>query len=141
MCHVFHDSSGAKVLFSYQPFNFFSEGVALPRITTCKEQELSFRIIATFPRYIMRKVWIRVLWILHFVIYFSLEEVLQGLLKNNTTKKQIDADIQLTMKNCTSSETYWGENVLQVIATNIVFHKVCYLDYLLLLLLYSWNTC
>ena len=31
--------------------------------------------------------------------YFSLEAVLQGLAKNNPTKKELDAEIQLTLKH------------------------------------------
>ena len=34
-----------------------------------------------------------------FCYYFSSEEVLQGLTKNNPTKKQIDAEIQATLKH------------------------------------------
>ena len=30
--------------------------------------------------------------------YLSLEDVLQGIAKNNTTKKQIDAEMQATLK-------------------------------------------
>ena len=63
------------------------------------EQELSFLIIATSPRYVMQKVWIQVLWILQYVGYFSSEEILQCLSKNNPIKKQIDAKIQVTLKN------------------------------------------
>ena len=80
-------------------FNFFSEYVASMRITTCTERELSFRIISISSRCVMRKMWIRVLWIIHFIVYFSLEEVLQGLSRNNPTKKLIDAEIQVTLKN------------------------------------------
>ena len=47
----------------------------------------------------MQKVWIQVLWILQYVGYFSSEEILQGLSKNNPIKKQIDAKIQVTLKN------------------------------------------
>ena len=31
--------------------------------------------------------------------YFSLEAVLQGMFKNNPTEKQIDAEIQATLKH------------------------------------------
>ena len=31
--------------------------------------------------------------------YFSLEAVLQGMAKNNPTEKQIDAEIQVTLKH------------------------------------------
>ena len=31
--------------------------------------------------------------------YFSLEAVLQGMVKNNPTKKQIDAEMQATLKH------------------------------------------
>ena len=43
-------------------------------------------------------MWIQILRILHFVVYFSSEAILQGLLNNNPTEKQIDAEIQVTMK-------------------------------------------
>ena len=42
----------------------------------------------------------RALWIFRFVVvYFSAEVILQGLSKNNPTKKQINGKIQMTMKN------------------------------------------
>ena len=78
---------------------FFPASVAFTRIRKCREQQLSFKIIVTFSRYVMRKVWIRVLWIFHFVVYFSSEEILEDLPKNNPTKKQIDDKIQKTLKN------------------------------------------
>ena len=53
----------------------------------------------TFLQNYINFIWIRVLWIIHFIVYFSLEEVLQGLSRNNPTKKQIDAEIQVTLKN------------------------------------------
>ena len=34
-----------------------------------------------------------------FCYYFSLEAVLQGMVKNNPTKKQIDAEMQVTLKH------------------------------------------
>ena len=48
-------------LFSYQTFTNFMESVAFTRITTCTEQKLYFRIIATFLRYLLRQVRINVL--------------------------------------------------------------------------------
>lgn len=85
-------------LFSNQAFNFVFENVAFTRITMCTEQEISFRIIATSSRYLLRKMWIEVLWILHFVVYFSSEAMLKGLSKYSPTEKQIDAEIQMAMK-------------------------------------------
>ena len=52
------------------------------------EQELSFRIIANSLRYLLWKTWIRVLWILHLVVYFSSEAVLQDLPINNPTENK-----------------------------------------------------
>ena len=65
-------------LFPNQAFNFVFESVAFTRITMCTEQEISFRIIATSSRYLLRKMWIEVLWILHFVVYFSSEAMLKA---------------------------------------------------------------
>ena len=44
------------------------------------------------------------------VVYFSSEEVLQGVSKNNPSKNQIDADIQVALEQR-------GENVAETIAT------------------------
>ena len=63
-------------LFSNQTFNFVFESVAFTRIAMCTEQQISFRIIATSSRYLLRKMWIEVLWVLHFVVYFSSEAIL-----------------------------------------------------------------
>ena len=155
LCHLFafHDSTSARVhcscLLLYQTFNFFfPESAAFTRIATCAKQERSFRIVAASSRYVMRKVWIRVLWILHFVVYLSSEEVLQGLSKNNPTKKQIDAEIQVTLKNApprkrTEEKMFYRllqqitkpNYRLTLLASACVFHKFCCLDYLLFLLL------
>ena len=117
-------------------------------------KELSFRIIATSPIYVMLKEWIRLLWILHVVVYFSSEEVLQDLSKNNPTKKQIDAEIQMTLKNTPvqkgteekmlyrlSPQITKPSYKLTILTSECVFHKFCYLDYHLLLLLQCLNTC
>ena len=74
-------------------FIYFDESTAFTLITTCTEHKLFFRITASFPRYLLQKVSIRVLWLLHFVIYFYSEVVLQDLSKNNPAEKQIHADI------------------------------------------------
>ena len=42
--------------FSYEAFNFAFESVAFTRITMSTGQKLSFRIIATSPRYLLRKM-------------------------------------------------------------------------------------
>ena len=49
---------------------------------------VSFRIIATSPKYVLWKMWIRVLWIIHFGVYFSSEAVLQSLSKNDPTESK-----------------------------------------------------
>ena len=109
LCHLFafHESSSASIkspplfvlvfisefyLFIYL-FIYFDESTAFTLITTCTEHKLFFRITASFPRYLLQKVSIRVLWLLHFVIYFYSEVVLQDLSKNNPAEKQIHADI------------------------------------------------
>ena len=58
----------------------------------------------------MQKVWARVLWTLYFLVYFSSEAVLQGLPKNNPVKKQIDAEIQETLKIAPSRKLIEGQS-------------------------------
>ena len=89
---------------------------------------------------------------LHFVVYFSsedvLQEVLQNLPKNNQTKKQIDAEIQVTLKRaparkrtedkmfCWLSQQITKPNYkLTLLVSECLFHKFFYLHYLLILLL------
>ena len=98
-------------LFSYQNFDFVFESVAFLRITICTEQELSYRIVASSPRYLLWNMWMQLLWISHFVLYFFSEEALQGLWKNNPTEKQIHTKIQVTMK-CAPARRRTEENAL-----------------------------
>ena len=125
---------------------FFSESIALTRITTCSEQELFFRIIAISTRYECETCQYE----LHFVVCFSSEKVLQNLPKNNRTKKQIDAEIQVTLKRaparkrtedkmfCRLSQQITKLNYkLTLLASECLFHKFCYLNYLLVLLFQS----
>ena len=87
---------------------------------------------------------------LHFVVCFSSEKVLQNLPKNNRTKKQIDAEIQVTLKRaparkrtedkmfCRLSQQITKLNYkLTLLASECLFHKFCYLNYLLVLLFQS----
>ena len=68
--------------------------------------------------------------------------------KNNPTKKQIDTKIQVTLENAPArkraeEKTFYrlSQQItkpnykLTLLASEFVFHKFCYLDYLLLLLL------
>lgn len=58
-----------------------------------------YRIMTTASKYLLQKMWISALEILRFaVVYFSLEAVLQDVSKNNPTKNQIDANIQVTLE-------------------------------------------
>ena len=82
-----------------------------------------------------------------FCYYFSSEEVLQSLTKDNPTKKQINGKIQATLKHAhvrkrTEEEMFYRlsqqitkpKYKLTLLAFECVFHKFCYLDYLLVLL-------
>ena len=86
--------------------------------------------------------------------YFSSEEVLQGLSKNNPTKNQVDAESQAILKHAPGRKRteekmfYWlSQQVtkpnckLKILASKCVSHTFCYLDCLLLQLLESWSTC
>ena len=108
LCTCFH----IKLLFF-----FFFESVTFTRITRRAEQELSFKVIAPAPTYLLWKMWIRVLRILDFGVYFSPEAVSQSLSKNNPTENKICRNSDDT-ETCTSSKTYRGENVLEAIATS-----------------------
>ena len=55
------------------------------------------RITVTSSSNLLWKLWIRVLWILCFVIF--LEDVMQDIAKNNPTEKQIDAEVQARLKH------------------------------------------
>ena len=121
---TFHDSSSARAhylcLFSYQTYSLLVK-VYLSRALRRVEQELSFRIIAICSRYVIRKAWIQVLWILHFVVYFSSEAVLHGLSKNNQRKNQVDAKIQVTLKNVPAQN--WIEEKKFMVYSNKLWQK------------------
>ena len=58
-----------------------------------------YRIMTTASKYLLQKMWISALEILRFaVVYFSSEVVWQDVSKNNPTKNQIDANIQVTLE-------------------------------------------
>lgn len=95
----FRESTVISYIFSYKTFANFFESVAFTRIATCLEQEIYFRIIATSPRYLLRKVWISVLWILHFVVLYFFQKRFEGMSRNNPTKKQIGAEIQAKLNH------------------------------------------
>ena len=63
--------------------------------STFQIESLKFRnnsgITVTSLSSLLWKLWIWVFWILCFAIIFSLKAVLQGVAKNNPTKKEIDA--------------------------------------------------
>ena len=114
----------------------------LIKLVKLKIQELHFIIIANSSRYLLQKTWIWVLWILRFIFaYFSSESVLQGMFKNNTTEKQIDAKIQVTLKhvparNITVEKVWWNLSQqitkknykLQLLASEYLSCTFCHLD-------------
>ena len=95
-------------LFSNQNFQL---SVTFTRITTSAPALFWFilkfwalfrnnsRIVATFPSNLLWIWWIWVFFNIVICYYFSLEAVLQGMAKNDSTKQQIDAEIQATFKH------------------------------------------
>ena len=55
-------------------------------------------ITVTSPSNLLWKLWIWVFWILRLLLFF-LRRVLQGVAKNNPTKKELNAQIQATLKH------------------------------------------
>ena len=91
---TFRNSSRARIVsilctcFHIKLIFLFFESVTFTRITRRAEQELSFKVIAPAPTYLLWKMWIRVLRILDFGVYFSPEAVSQSLSKNNPTENK-----------------------------------------------------
>ena len=79
--------------------------------TTCTEQKLSIRIIATSPQIFQAKSVNTSFVNIAFCCLFSSEEVFQGLSKNNSTKKQIEAEIQVTLKHA-PAQKYREETII-----------------------------
>ena len=59
----------------------------------------NIRIIATSPGNLLWKTWIWAFWILCFAIIFLYKLFCKDMVKNNPTEKQIDAEIQATLKH------------------------------------------
>ena len=55
-------------------------------------------ITVTSPSNLLWKLWIWVFWILRLLLFF-LRRVLQGVAKNNPTKKELNAQIQANLKH------------------------------------------
>ena len=122
------------------------ESIALTCIKTCTEQELFSRIIVTSPRYLSRRVSMRVLWILCFVnVYFSSEEVYMACRRIIQPKNKVMSKFKLhwNMHQRTKCcKDFWKKipkkfHKLELLASKCIFCNLCYLDYLLLLL--SWS--
>ena len=124
-------------------FYFFFESVAFTRITACAEQEFSFRIIATSSKY-LNTSFVNILRVMLFIFLQNRS----WSVKNKPTKKRIDAEIQVTLKQAParnrreekmsyrlSYQITKPNCKLTLLGFECVFHKVYYLDYLLLLLL------
>ena len=142
VCACFHIK-----LFLWKCFSeFFSESVAFARITTCTEQELSFRIIVTYSRYVMRKAKFKFCgyYILLFIFlqrrsHRACQRIIQG--KSKSIPNSNDAE------KCTSSKSHRGENVYRLsqqitkpnykstlLAFECVFHKFCCFNYLVIVI-------
>ena len=77
--------------------------ISIPRFfRTCFHIKIvTFVRITTSAPVLLWELWIWVFWILCFVIIF-LDAVLQGMAENNPTEKQINAEIQVTLKNASA---------------------------------------
>ena len=103
-CHLFafHDTSSTSPLFVLV---FISNVFCCWKCSFHAHYDVYSTI--TFLRNYSNLSWIIIsksvntsfVWTLHFFVYFSSKEVLQGLSKNNPAKKEIDAPVQTTMKH------------------------------------------
>ena len=114
------------------------ESIALTCIKTCTEQELFSRIIVTSPRYLSRRVSMRVLWILCFVnVYFSSEEVYMACRRIIQPKNKVMSKFKLhwNMHQRTKCcKDFWKKipkkfHKLELLASKCIFCNLCYLDY------------
>ena len=114
LCHclVFLHSSGVRIgstslLRTFFQTKIFSKSNFCThynvRFRTILTESLNFRnssrIKVTSPSNVLLKLWIWVFLNIMLCYYFYLEAVLQGMAKNNPTEKEINAEIQATLKH------------------------------------------
>ena len=90
---AFHDGPSARVQCACFYINFYLIYLFICFFTTCTQQELSFRIIAAIPRYLSTSC-VNII----FCRLFFLRKSLARPVKNKPTKKQLDAEVQVTLK-------------------------------------------
>ena len=127
---TFYNSSSARIesilcTYFHIKLLIFFESVPFTCITMCTEQKLSFRIIATSPRYTSFVNF--TFWCLFFFRGGLTRPVVQP--KTNRCRNTSETETY------TSSKTYRGDNVLEIFATsyktklqiNITCIRMCFL--------------